>query len=119
MALAMMFLLKEALESKTEDTLQSEALEELRRYGQKHKEWKRLEKLFETSKEPLLAAVKAYTSEAVYRQIGSDLVNGTYHNISAYLSTIFLAQNSIGPELVYSKQKSALYRGVKKEFINL
>jgi len=62
-------------------------LKELHKYGAKHLHWQGLRSLFNDDKVSLQQAiVKAYTSEAVYREIGQDLVSGNFHHLSSYLS---------------------------------
>jgi hypothetical protein len=56
-------------------------------FGNKKTGFSDIEKMFEeisqdkklTSESALKALIKTYTAEAVYREIGSSLVNGNYH----------------------------------------
>ena len=65
--------------------------DEMHALGSSHAQWQMLETLFEQSEsenECLKAAVKTYTSEAVFRQIGSAIVNGNYQQVSNYIELI-------------------------------
>jgi len=61
-------------------------LKELHKYGAKHIQWHKLRSLFNDKVSLQQAIVKAYTSEAVYEQIGQNFVSGNFHHISSYLS---------------------------------
>lgn len=65
------------------------------------------------------ANLKSYTSEAIYRNINLQIVNGKHANITNYLSSILKCLPQVGEQYGYTDFKTPVFRGCAPKCIDL
>ena len=109
-----------------DNSLHTNVRNELSLLGGSHSRFKDIQSLFQKiqgdskleSEDALKALIKTYTGEAVYREIGSSLVNGNYNQIQGYLTSILFSLPKNGATFTY-KDSKPLYRGVSPKSVNI